>query len=352
MNTIIFNLEFIERNQNNVKAIFDFNNPFTNCRMSRILFFTLTDKKGDLYKEHLKPYIEFLISHKMLTESMLALAQDKMLSYILFKYPKSYPHTKKAMPPGISRYFKRQNYDRFCLNKESEKTLSKNLNKNSSKYPSRLLAPQDSGTTTLILGSSFSGKTYLLTQELELIKPYEYDLIILFTESIHVPCLDKIRNRPDIIIKEGFQEEIPSFLKKLNSKLGLRFKFLLILDDIISEKSTRKSTLGKMITTYRNSNISTVVLAQYPTIIQKESRSNFHQMVVTGLRSPEANKSFADRFDVLHWTKERMKIEGNDKKISNDEAYCYMKKLLMDDGIVMYINLKKSLDPSIINLNN
>ncbi len=128
MNTIIFNLEFIERTQNNVKTIFDFNNPFTNCRMSRVLFFTLTDKKGELYKEHLKPYIEFLISHKMLTESMLTLAQDKLLSYILFKYPKSYPHTKKGMPPGISRYFKRQNYDRFCLNKESEKTLSKNLN--------------------------------------------------------------------------------------------------------------------------------------------------------------------------------------------------------------------------------
>lgn len=352
MTSIVFKLEFIDRVQNNVKGIFDFTNPFTNCRMSRIIYFTLTDKKGDMYKDHLKPYIEFLISHKMLTESMLTLAQDKMLSYILFKYPKSYPHTKKGMPPGISRYFRRQNYDRFCLNKDSEKALSKNLNKTSSKYPSRLLAPMDTGSTTLILGSSFSGKTYLLTQELELIKPYEYDLIILFTESIHVPCLDKIRNRPDIILKEGFQAEIPAFLKKLNSKVGLRYRFLLILDDIISEKSTRKSTLGKMITTYRNSNISTVVLAQYPTIIQKESRSNFHQLVLTGMRSPESNKAFADRFDVMSWIKERMKLEGNDKKISNDEAYCYMKKLLMDDGVVMYINLKKSLDPSVINLNN
>lgn len=352
MSTISFKLEFIDRVQNNVKAHFDFTNPFTNCRMGRVVSFTLTDKKGEMYKDHLKPYIEFLIAHKMLTESMLALSQDKMLSYIIFKYPKSYPHTKKGMPPGISRYFKRQNYDRFCLNKNSEQTLSKNMNKTASKYPSRLLAPGESGATTLILGSSFSGKTYLLSQELELIRPYEYDLIILFTESIHVPSLDKIRNRPDIIIKEGFKPEIPMFLKKLNSKLGLRYKFLLVLDDIISEKSTRKSTLGKMITTYRNSNISTVVLAQYPTIIQKESRSNFHQLVLTGMRSPESNKAFADRFDVMSWAKDRMKLEGHQGNIKNDEVYSYLKKLLMDDGVVMYINLKKSLDPSIINLNN
>jgi len=352
MTSIYFNLEFIDRVQNNIKSIFDFDNPFTNCRMSRIIYFTLTDKKGDMYKDHLKPYIDFLISHKMLTESMLTLGQDKLLSYILFKYPKSYPHSKKGIPPGIGRYFRRQGYDRHCLNKDSDNVISKNMNKTASKYPNRLFAPQDTGATTLILGSSFSGKTYLLTSELELIKPYEYDLIILFTESINVPCLDKIRIRPDIIIKEGFQPEIPAFLKKLNSKLGLRFRFLLILDDIISEKSTRKSTLGKMITTYRNSNISTVVLAQYPTIIQKESRSNFHQLVLTGMRSPESTKAFTDRFDVMSWARERIKLEGNDKKIPNDEVYAYLKKLLMDDGVVMYINLKKSLDPSIINLNN
>jgi len=350
MSTIHFTIEFLDRVQNNVKGIFDFSNPFTNCRISRIIYFTLSGKKSDMYKNDLKPYIEFLISHKMLTEPMLALGQDKMLKYILFNYPRSYPHVKKGMPPGISRYFKRQTYDRFCLGKNSEDSLKKNSNKTSSRYPSRLLAPASSGTTTLILGSSFTGKTYLLSEELDLIKPYEYDLIILFTESIHVPSLDKIRNRPDIIIKEGFDDKIPEFLKNLNSELGLRFKFLLILDDIISEKSTRTSILGKMITTYRNSNISTAVLLQDPTFVQRQSRGNFHQMVMTGMRTPESNKAFTDRFDVMSWAKDRMKLDGVEGTIRNDAVYSYLKKMLMNDGVVLYINLKKSLDPSVIDL--
>lgn len=351
MTSISFELIFYDKVQNNVKIFIDFTNPLTNCRATRKISFTITSKKGSLFKDDLQPYIEFLIAHNMINESLLALAQDKLLKYILFGYPKSYPHTKKGIPPGIGRYFNRQNFDRYCLAKDSSSEVKKNMDNMSSKYPNRLLAPEDSGKTTLILGSSFSGKTYLLAQELELIKPYEYDLIILFTESKHVPALDKIRKRPDLIIKEGFDPAIPAFLKRLNNKLGLRYRFLLILDDIISEKSSKQSTLGKMITIYRNSNISTVVLLQYPTLIEKHCRSNFHQMVCTGMRSPESNKAMTDRFDVMSWAKDRMKIENrSDKAIKNDEVYSYLKKLLMHDGVVMYINLKKSLDPAIINL--
>lgn len=357
MSTITFELNFDKseaKSRNNTSVIFDFENIFTKRRASRTINFNINEaKKGSLYKDDLKPYIEFLIAHNMLNESMLALSQDKMLKYLIFNYPKSYPHTKKGIPPGIGRYFLRQNYDRYCLGKDSSSEVKKKMNDLTSRYPNRLLAPEgDTGKTTLILGSSFSGKTYLLGKELELIRPYEYDLIILFTDSVHVPSLDGIRKRPDIVIKEGFDPEIPGFLKRLNSKLGLRYRFLLILDDIISEKSSRKSVLGKMITTYRNSNISTVVLLQYPTLIEKHCRSNFHQIVVTGMRSPESNKAMTDRFDVMSWAKDRMKKERSSTgAIKNDEVYSYLKKLLMHDGIVLYINLKKSLDPAVINLN-
>lgn len=361
MSSIIFDVKINEkpygRGKNNSKVIFDFDNVFTKLRSTRIIKFHIDDAKGQMFKDDLVPYIQFMIDHNILNESTLTLAQVKMIKYMIYGYPKSYPHTKQGIPPGIGRYFHRQNYDRNCLGKDSIEEINKTMEM-ASRYPNRLLAPHDTGTTTLILGSSFSGKTYLLCQEIALIRPYEYDLIILFTESVNVPGLAEIRKRPDVILKEGFDPAIPSFLKRLNSKLGLRYKFLLILDDIISEKSSRKSILGKMITIYRNSNISTCVLLQYPTLIEKHCRSNFHQFVCTGMRSPESNKSMSDRFDIMSWAKDRIKKDRDQNgmtgglKVSNDETYSYLKKLLMKDGVVMYIDLKKSLDPSVIDLNS
>lgn len=363
MSSIVFELKHDPSlSKANTVVHFDYDSPYTRARKTRTIKAHIQDKKKHHYLPDLQKYIQFMIDQNLINESSLSLIQDKALRYLLFGYPKSYPHTKY---PGstrdqISKYFRRIEYDRHILSKPDladKGIIQPNPNDNTkeslkSVYPKRLFAPDKSGKTTLILGSSFTGKTYLLCEELNLIKPYEYDLIILFTESVHVPCLDRIRNRPDLIIKEGFDPKIPEFLKKLNSRLGLRYNFLLILDDIISEKSSRKSTLGKMLTTYRNSNISTVVLAQYPTIIQKESRSNFHQIVLTGMRSPESNKAFADRFDVMSWARDRMSKEPNASvsRASNDEVHCYLKKLLMDNGVVLYINLKRSLDPALVDL--
>lgn len=360
MSSIVFELNLDDKKENQNKkgstATFHFDNIFTGKRCCRKIRFDIDEKKGHFYKDDLKPYTDFLISKGILNDASLTLCQDKLIKYMIFGYPKSYPHSRIEYS-GIGKYFNKRNFDRYCLadyvNMSERPYLTPPQSDSSSVYPKRLLAPQESGTTTLILGSSFTGKTYLLSQEINLLRPFEYDLIVLFTESIHVPALDKIRNRPDILIKEGFDSAIPQFLKALNSRLGLRYRFLLILDDIISEKSNRKSTLGKMLTTYRNSNISTCVLAQYPTIISKESRSNFHQLVLTGMRSPESNKAFADRFDVMSWAKDRMlkSQDWNGKgRITSDDVYNYLKRLLMENGIVMYIDLKRSKDPSVINL--
>jgi hypothetical protein len=351
MTTISFQFDFLDTDFDNIKAIFDYNSPFSKCRASRKFKFTVKKDKLRHYKHLLKPYVQFLIDHDMLNENMLSLGADKLLSYLIFKYPASYPNAKVGVSDDVGRYFYKRNYNRFCKNGQSKDIVQSKAESMVSKYPSRLLAPQETGATTLILGSSHSGKTYLLTSEINRLRTYEYDLIILFTESIHVPSLDIIRDRPDIIIKEGFDERIPEFLKKLNSALGLRYRFLLILDDIISEKSTRTSILGKMITTYRNSNISTCVLLQDPTFIQKQTRGNFHQLVVTGMRSMESNAGLTSRFDVGSWAKERMKAEGGGENIHKDDVHSYLKKLLMKDGVVLYINLKKSLDPAVVDLN-
>jgi hypothetical protein len=72
------------------------------------------------------------------------------------------------------------------------------------------------------------------------------------------------------------------------------------------------------------------------------------------MRSPESNKAMTDRFDVLAWARRRMKDENPDvhgqKTIKMDDVFTYLKKLLMENGVIMYIDLKRSKDPNIIDL--
>jgi hypothetical protein len=61
-----------------------------------------------------------------------------------------------------------------------------------------------------------------------------------------------------------------------------------------------------------------------------------------------------DRFDVLAWARRRMKDEKPDeygqKTIKMDDVFTYLKKLLMENGVIIYIDLKRSKDPNIIDL--
>ena len=368
---VTFKLNFSDALQESrgdyVTVIFSYDNPHTNQQTTRSIKYGLNKKRQIHFKHDLKAYIDFLLEKNMLTKEMLLFGQKKLLQSILFKYPQNYPHTRVGANKNVERFFRTKEYKLFAnkngnvipVEDEKGKVISHpssmDTEKYVSKYPSRILAPFDDyseSKTVMCLGSSFSGKTYWLTDELSRVKEYEYDLIILFTESVNAKPLQKLRERPDLIIKEGFDESIPNFLKNLNNKLKLRFRFLLILDDIIGENSSRQSVLGRMITIFRNSGINTVFLSQYPTLIQKHCRGNFHFIVNTGFKTLESNDAFASRFDVLSWAKVRMQKEERFQRVSirKEEILNFLKELLREPGMIIFIDNKHSLDPALVDL--
>ncbi len=203
-----------------------------------------------------------------------------------------------------------------------------------------LFKPTDNtGKSTLILGSSFSGKTTFLVNELNKLKQDDYTLIILFTESRNAEPLKKLHIPVKII--EGYDESIVNFLKKINNQTNNRFNFLVILDDVVDQKHSQ--TLSKMILLFRNSNISTVISIQYPMLINKSSRSSFHQSVVLGSRTMEWWKSTSDILDLRGWWKSITPI----KKLSNDEIYKQLKDITNNHNAFIYINLREGKEPSI-----
>lgn len=146
-------------------------------------------------------------------------------------------------------------------------------------------SPEVTGVTFALIGKSFTGKTYFIMQQLNLLTDKElaqYNAIIFFTESTHSEPLKLIDERiqKKLILMDRFCPMILRTLKKVNDGTGNAFKFLVIYDDIIE---LRGELLTKSILTLRNSNISTMISIQYEKLISPAQRSSVHNIYIFNL---------------------------------------------------------------------
>lgn len=214
-----------------------------------------------------------------------------------------------------------------------------------------IFKPDFTGKSYLLLGSSFSGKTTFIVENLKKLFPLDYDLICLFTETKNSEPLKELPEDLPIKIFEGWQPQIPQFLKEINDQCDNKFKFLCILDDIVDAKLSK--TLNKLILTFRNSNISTVISIQYPKLISKASRSSFHEVVVLGSRSVEWWKAVCDTLDIKEWWKDRMLATSSEHhevgtKPSADEIFKSLKKATKSPKNFIYINQREGKEPTLV----
>lgn len=203
------------------------------------------------------------------------------------------------------------------------------------------------GRTTLILGSSFMGKSTLIVKELNKLSPDDYFIILFFTESKNAEPLKNIRGDLPVKIIEGWDARYVHFIKELNDMFGNSYRALVILDDIIDQYHAK--TLSKLILIFRNANISTVVSIQYPLLVSKSSRSSFHQAVILGSRSIEFWNETCKVLDLRGWFKS---LVGNSLgvKMNNTDICENLKKITQDKNTAIYINLREGLTPSIVDV--
>jgi hypothetical protein len=134
------------------------------------------------------------------------------------------------------------------------------------------LPPKESGgSSCLMIGSTRCGKTTALKYVLE--KYYSKHFGCLFSESAHAPAYKdmKYNNLP---LGSVFVPEIIKDSYHINKELKNYYDFLFVLDDVPLMKNDKQ--LLKMLTIYRNSNISAVVCVQSPTLLNPTCRSNFN----------------------------------------------------------------------------
>ncbi len=146
----------------------------------------------------------------------------------------------------------------------------------------------DGGSTFIILGRSYTGKTTFLMNQLKQLNKNDYFLTIIFSESINTVPFQELKNiKLDYILINKLIKPIIGFIKKVSDALltiDRRYKFLFILDDVYD---THSKGISKMYTILRNSNISTIVLTQYSKMITPAVRANTHHIFITNLRNDD-----------------------------------------------------------------
>jgi hypothetical protein len=151
---------------------------------------------------------------------------------------------------------------------------------------SMFAAEKESANTKVFLAPSFSGKTTLIVNELNKLTKNEleeYDMIYFFTESTSSSPLKALseNSKKKIVIFDRFLPQFVTILKKINTVTGNRFRFLLILDDCIRLKG---NVLIRMILTFRNANISTVISIQYSKLLDRSQRCSIHDYYIINLK--------------------------------------------------------------------
>lgn len=144
--------------------------------------------------------------------------------------------------------------------------------------PLNLSLDQGTGSSICILGQSKSGKTSLMVN---LYKKYFMNnkkmISTLFCDNPQLPIYKAKR----LTVTWGFNEYHTKLIQSqqwLQKRTNNRYNFLNILDDICDKKNS--VVLNKMILTYRNSLISTIIVLQYLYLISKANRCNINHFFI------------------------------------------------------------------------
>lgn len=149
-----------------------------------------------------------------------------------------------------------------------------------------VLTPPDPKTTggcsILMIGSGRSGKTTCLKHILD--KYFKGHIGALFSESARAPAYADMKY-PGLPLCSCYVPELVNSSYRINKELKNHYPFLYVLDDCPLAKNDKQ--LLKLLTIYRNSNISGIICVQTPTLLNPTVRSNFTFVLLFKLNTTE-----------------------------------------------------------------
>lgn len=193
------------------------------------------------------------------------------------------------------------------------------------------------GCSVLMVGSTRCGKTTCLKHILDTY--FKKHVGCIFSESARAPAYQHMKY-PLLPLSSCFIPELIKDSYHINKELANHYDFLYVLDDVPLVKNDKQ--LLKMLTIYRNSNISAITCVQSPTLLNPTCRSNFNFVLLfhqnTTEQAEQVVKSFLRGYFPKHWRYED-KIEWY-QKATADHYFIFIDNLA---GTIQRckINLKK-----------
>lgn len=149
----------------------------------------------------------------------------------------------------------------------------------------KLKLDKNTGSTILILGSSKRGKSHLMMRIYEEKFKGTDAICTLFTDNPH---LRVYKGDDKLLCTYGFGERHAKYVQMqhfINVKTKNEYRFANFIDDVVDRKNS--PIISKMLLTYRNANISTVICLQYLYLFSKQNRANVNHTFCFGVNSAE-----------------------------------------------------------------
>lgn len=134
-----------------------------------------------------------------------------------------------------------------------------------------LVLDENTGNTIAMIASSKSGKTTLLKFLMN--KYFNKYITVLFSPNMNIPLYKDFKIKDEIV-----NNDIVQSMKYINSKTDNKYDFLCVFDDVINTRNN--SLIDRLVCTYRNANISSIISVQYCSMISKGNRSSINTTIL------------------------------------------------------------------------
>jgi len=158
----------------------------------------------------------------------------------------------------------------------SDITISENINDYVTVLDDVKIYNDDKPTTMLIVGRSKTGKSTLLMHLYGKYYNNAENISILFSANSHIEIYKGFKN---LLIRNNFVSVDADTIESahyINENTDNKYPFLFMFDDIIDLKYV--GTINKLILTWRNAGLSSIINTQYAYLISRQNRNNINSI--------------------------------------------------------------------------